>query len=65
MKNILPTFLQSSKIILCLILVTNLFSCASKMDILYFQDSENMNLEEINKTFEPLIEENDISLFLL
>tara|TARA_R110000787_G_scaffold188717_1_gene300498 strand:- start:18806 stop:19591 length:786 start_codon:yes stop_codon:yes gene_type:complete len=60
MKKNSPTFLQFSKVILCLILTINLLSCASKKDILYFQDSETLNLEKIEKTFEPLIEENDI-----
>ncbi|MCB0467296.1 MAG: polysaccharide biosynthesis/export family protein, partial [Aequorivita sp.] len=29
-------------------------------EILYFQDAENLNLEEIKTTFEPVIEPNDI-----
>jgi len=35
-------------------------SCASKKDVLYFQDSSELNLKEINKEFQPIIEVNDI-----
>jgi len=35
-------------------------SCASKKDIVYFQDSEILNQAEINQKFEPIIEANDI-----
>lgn len=37
-----------------------LFSCATKKDILYFQDLENLNGKRTNTTFEPIIESNDI-----
>ena len=60
MKKQSTTVLQFSKVFLFLFLTINLISCASKKDILYFQDSEALNLEKIDKTFEPLIEENDI-----
>ena len=37
-----------------------ILSCASKKDVLYFQDSSELNLKEINKEFQPIIEVNDI-----
>jgi len=48
------------KIIALVFLLTVLFSCASKKDILYFQDSENLNLKALNRDFDPIIETNDI-----
>jgi len=48
------------KIITLFTLSVLLFSCASKKDVLYFQDSEKLNLEKINQDFEPIIETNDI-----
>jgi polysaccharide export outer membrane protein len=42
------------------IVFLGLFSCATKKEILYFQDIEKLNLQEINQSFEPLIEPNDI-----
>jgi polysaccharide export outer membrane protein len=38
----------------------SLMSCATKKQILYFQDSEEINNTEIQGSFEPLIEQNDI-----
>lgn len=49
-----------NKIILLLLVSAGLFSCATKKQILYFQDSENLNLKEIDRAFEPIIEPNDI-----
>ncbi|MCB0455055.1 MAG: polysaccharide biosynthesis/export family protein [Flavobacteriaceae bacterium] len=49
-----------NKIAILLLICTSLFSCATKKEILYFQDAENLNLEEIKTTFEPVIEPNDI-----
>jgi polysaccharide export outer membrane protein len=60
MKKSLPNNLLPIKIFILFLVAVNFFSCASKKDILYFQDSETLNLEKIEKTFEPLIEENDI-----
>ncbi len=37
-----------------------LSSCASKKDILYFQDVESLNQKEITQDFDPIIETNDI-----
>ena len=48
------------KIFSLLILMTLIFSCASEKDILYFQNSDQLNLKEINQKFEPIIETNDI-----
>ena len=48
------------KIIALFTVTVLLFSCASKKDILYFQDSETLNLEKINQEFDPIIETNDI-----
>ncbi|HPE83776.1 MAG TPA: polysaccharide biosynthesis/export family protein [Aequorivita sp.] len=49
-----------NKTAILLLICTSLFSCATKKEILYFQDAENLNLEEIKTTFEPVIEPNDI-----
>jgi polysaccharide export outer membrane protein len=38
----------------------SLMSCATKKQILYFQDIEQLNLKDINQSFEPIIETNDI-----
>lgn len=46
--------------VLVLLTSTVFFSCATKKDILYFQDVENLNLKEIGTSFEPIIEPNDI-----
>lgn len=46
--------------VLLLLIVGSLFSCATKKEIIYFQDSEALNQSEIQKAFEPLIEPNDI-----
>ena len=35
-------------------------SCASRKEIVYFQDSDSMDLMEIDQKFEPVIESNDI-----
>jgi len=48
------------QILLLLILALITVSCASKKDILYFQDSSELNLEKIEKEFQPTIEVNDI-----
>ncbi len=48
------------KIVLVFILTLSLFSCATKKEILYFQDIEDLNLSNIEQTFEPVIEVNDI-----
>ncbi|QNJ98938.1 polysaccharide biosynthesis/export family protein [Constantimarinum furrinae] len=37
-----------------------LLSCATKKQIIYFQDSDSLNNKDINKAFEPVIEPNDI-----
>ncbi len=49
-----------SKIAILLLICASLFSCATKKEILYFQDVENLNLKEIETSFEPIIEPNDI-----
>lgn len=49
------------KTILLLIVFSGcLFSCATKKDILYFQDSATLDEQIINQAFEPIIEPNDI-----
>ncbi len=40
--------------------VLSLVSCATKKEIIYFQDAETLNLQEISQKFEPIIEPNDI-----
>ena len=37
-----------------------MLSCATKKEIIYFQDSDSLNNTEIQKAFEPIIEPNDI-----
>ena len=48
------------KIIILFVLTLSLFSCATKKQILYFQDIDDLNLREIEQSFEPIIEVNDI-----
>lgn len=47
-------------ITLILLAVLTLASCATKKEIIYFQDAENLNESNIDKAFEPIIEANDI-----
>lgn len=49
--------MKNSYLLIVLFLIA---SCASKKDIVYFQDSEILNQAEINQKFEPIIEANDI-----
>lgn len=37
-----------------------LFSCATKKEIIYFQDAEQLDAQPIASNFEPIIEPNDI-----
>jgi len=48
------------KSVLMLLISLTILSCASKKDILYFQDSENLNLTKTDHEFDPVIETNDI-----
>ncbi|PKA84350.1 polysaccharide export outer membrane protein [Ulvibacter sp. MAR_2010_11] len=48
------------KYCLLFVLAFSLFSCATKKQILYFQDADTLNQTAIDKNFEPLIEPNDI-----
>ena len=48
------------KKILLFITFLCIISCATRKEIVYFQDSEELNLKVINQTFEPVIETNDI-----
>jgi polysaccharide export outer membrane protein len=48
------------KYFLLLVLISSLFSCATKKQILYFQDVDSLDQAAINQTFEPIIEPNDI-----
>ena len=52
--------LSMKKIGTLLVLSFIMFSCASKKDILYFQDKENLEQAKITQQFEPIIETNDI-----
>ncbi len=49
-----------NKIAILFLLSACLYSCATKKEIVYFQDAESLNLKEINTSFEPIIEPNDI-----
>lgn len=48
------------KVLLLILAVACLTSCATKKEILYFQDSETLDQQAISQTFEPIIEPNDI-----
>jgi polysaccharide export outer membrane protein len=48
------------KYFVIVVAILSLFSCATKKQILYFQDIEELNLQDINQSFEPIIEANDI-----
>ncbi len=48
------------KILLLLVIFLSLFSCATKKQILYFQDAEKLDQATIDQKFEPIIEPNDI-----
>jgi polysaccharide export outer membrane protein len=48
------------KVVLMSLAVFTLLSCATKKEIIYFQDSNSLNNTEIQKAFEPIIEPNDI-----
>jgi len=48
------------KILLLSLAVISLFSCATKKEILYFQDSQVLDEKTIDQAFEPIIEPNDI-----
>lgn len=48
---------QTLRLLLILILVS---SCATKKEIIYFQDAELLNSNLNGQTFEPIIESNDI-----
>tara|TARA_R110002072_G_scaffold192257_1_gene349155 strand:- start:40915 stop:41664 length:750 start_codon:yes stop_codon:yes gene_type:complete len=48
------------KLILIIILASFLASCATKKEILYFQNAEQLNEQETAQYFEPKIEPNDI-----
>lgn len=49
-----------NKIAILLLICFSFFSCATKKQIIYFQDAESLNLKEIETSFEPIIEPNDI-----
>ncbi|MCW8981000.1 MAG: polysaccharide export protein, partial [Altibacter sp.] len=48
------------KSILLVLTFASLMSCATKKQILYFQDAESIDQAMIKETFEPIIEPNDI-----
>jgi len=48
------------KVFLLILVVVCLNSCATKKEILYFQDSETLDQQAISQSFEPIIERNDI-----
>ena len=48
------------KAILFILVIVSILSCATKKEIIYFQDSAELNNTEIPEIFEPLIEPNDI-----
>ena len=53
-------YYQLIKRVLVFIMSLGILSCASKKDVIYFQDSSEMNLNDIEKEFQPIIEVNDI-----
>ena len=48
------------KFFLLLLVSFLLFSCATKKQILYFQDIDDLDNQNITTTFDPVIESNDI-----
>ncbi|MBE9490021.1 MAG: polysaccharide biosynthesis/export family protein [Bacteroidetes bacterium] len=60
MKQFLINFKLLKKGVLLFITVLSIVSCATKKEIVYFQDSENLHLKEIEQSFVPIIEYNDI-----
>lgn len=60
MVSLCPKNYLMNKIILFLLVSIVCVSCATKKEILYFQDVESLNLKEIETSFEPIIEPNDI-----
>lgn len=48
------------KFVVIILATISLLSCATKKQILYFQDAETLDSTDIQKAFEPLIEQNDI-----
>jgi len=48
------------KTFLFIIITSILTSCATRKEIVYFQDIDALNMQQINQTFEPIIEPNDI-----
>ncbi len=60
MKPCLMIYKQLIKRSLVFVLCLGVFSCASKKDVIYFQDASEMNLANIEKEFQPIIEVNDI-----
>jgi polysaccharide export outer membrane protein len=48
------------KTVIFTLILLSMISCATKKEIVYFQDVENLNLKEIEAGFEPIIESNDI-----
>ncbi len=48
------------KIFLLFVLSSIIISCASRKNVVYFQDSSDLNLVNIDKEFQPVIEVNDI-----
>ena len=49
-----------SKILSFLTILFLLSSCATKKEIIYFQDAESLNSKISEQSFEPIIESNDI-----
>ncbi len=60
MNQSIMIYHQLIKRILVFILCFGVFSCASKKDVIYFQDASKMNLATIEREFQPIIEVNDI-----
>ncbi len=48
------------KFFLLFLITVSLFSCATKKQVLYFQDIEKLNNADLNTSFNPIIETNDI-----
>lgn len=49
-----------NKLVLVFVLVSILFSCASRKNVIYLQDASDLDLKQIEKEFQPVIEVNDI-----
>ena len=49
-----------NKLLLCLLIIVFATSCASRKEVIYFQDADLLDQQALPPAFEPVIERNDI-----